>query len=296
MLRGTHRLLVFGVALGLAGLRVGTASAALSTDERAIDDEKNGEDWISNGRTHRENHYSPLSSININNIKSLGLAWFLDLPGERALEATPLAVNGTLYFSGTNSKVFAVDAASGKVLWTFDADPPHHSPRTLRYIFGTNRGVAYWHDKVYVGTVDGRLIALAANSGRVIWSVQTYDNTISEREISGAPRVFNGKVIIGEGNADFRGVRGFVSAYDANSGRLIWRFYTVPGAPKREFESRAMAMAAKTWHGRWWPEGGGGAVWDSIVYDPELDRVYIGTANGSPIDRSRSDGRGGSAC
>ncbi len=257
------------------------APAETVADGRAIADERQGVNWLSYGRTYAEHHYSPLTAINVNNVKRLGLAWSRDLPGQRSLESLPLAVNGVLYFSGTYGKTFAIDAKSGRELWEFDPDLAHNAPQKLRIVMGAHRGVAYWRGKVYVGVVDGRLIALDANTGHVIWSVQTFDDPRARKAISGAPRVFNGKVIIGHGGADF-GTRGYVSAYDAGTGKRLWRFYTVPGDPKKGFEDAAVAMAAKTWDGEWWRWGGGGTVWDSITYDPEFNRVYLAVGNGSP--------------
>jgi quinohemoprotein ethanol dehydrogenase len=275
-----------------ASLVASPVRAETVVDGRAIADERQGANWLSYGRTYAEHHYSPLTGINAGNVKQLGLAWFLDLPGQRSLGATPLAVDGVLYFSGTYGKTFAVDANTGLKLWEFDPDLAHHAPETLRMSWGTHRGVAYWRGKVYVGVVDGRLLALDAKTGKVAWSVQTFDDPRARKTISGAPRVFNGKVIIGHANADFA-TRGYVTAYDAQTGRQLWRFYTVPGDPKKGFENAAMTMAAKTWNGPWWHWGGGGTVWDSIVYDPQLNRVYLATGNGSPMNAAiRSPGNG----
>jgi quinohemoprotein ethanol dehydrogenase len=266
------------------------ASAATLVDGSAIADEVRGANWLSYGRTYSEARYSPLSGINDHNISQLGLAWFLDLPDQRTLEATPLAVDGILYFSGTYGRTFAVDARSGKELWEFDPDLAHHIPQKMRLNMGANRGVAYWKGKVYVGTNDGRLLALDARTGGPVWSVETVDAK-SPKFISGAPRVFNGKVIIGHGTAE-AGSRGYVTAYNAETGRQLWRFYLIPGDPGKGFASPAMAMAAKTWSGRW-RNWGGGAVWDTIVYDPEFNRVYLATGNGNSINAEvRSPGGG----
>jgi quinohemoprotein ethanol dehydrogenase len=270
------------------GLMVLPPSVAAVVDGNAIADETQGTDWLSGGRTYTESHYSPLAEINDRNVARLGLAWFLDLRNEGPLQATPLAVNGVLYFSGSNGRVYAVDARSGREQWTFDPDLVHHAPRLTSY--GANRGVAYWKDKVYVGTVDGRLVALNARTGKVAWSVQTFDEPNNDRKyISGAPRVFRDKVIIGHGG---EGGRGYVTAYDASSGKRRWRFYTVPGDPAKGFENPTMAMAAKTWTGQWWKDGGNATVWEGITYDPELNRIYLGTANGTPWNVNVRSGRG----
>jgi quinohemoprotein ethanol dehydrogenase len=272
----------------LAMLIASSARAEAVVDGRAIADERQGANWLSYGRTYSEQFYSPLKAINANNVKQLGLAWLLNLPGERTLEATPLAVDGVLYFSGTYGKTFAVDALKGRKLWEFDPHSGEYRPDIFRYSgsLGGHRGVAYWRGKVYVGVIDGRLFALDAKTGKVQWSVQTIDDPKAHKTISGAPRVFKGMVIIGHN--DDPGGRGYVTAYDAATGKQRWRFYTVPGDPAKGFESAAMERAAKTWTGQWWKSGGNGSVWDSIVYDPEFNRIYLGTANWIPEDSAAS--------
>lgn len=245
--------------------------------------------WLSVGRTASESHYSPLESINDRNVKELGLAWFLDLPNQGTLQATPLAVEGVLYFSGSNGRVYAANGTTGQKLWEFDPDLAHHL-NSKNALLGANRGVAFWKDKVYVGIADGRLIALDAKTGAIVWSVQTFEDTSTFKSISGAPRVFNGKVVIGYGG---EAGRGYVTAYDADSGKKLWRFYTVPGDPAKGFENAAMAMAAKTWSGKWWQQPRNGTVWDSMTYDPQFNRLYLGTANGSPFDANERSPGGG---
>lgn len=246
--------------------------------------------WMAVGRTYNEQRFSPLDQINAENVANLGLAWFYDLDTHRGQEATPLVIDGVMYLSTAWSKVKALDAKSGELIWAFD--PRVAGAKAVEACCGVvNRGVAVWEGRVYLGALDGRLIALDAGTGGQIWSVQT---TKPEQPytITGAPRVVKGKVIIGNGGAEF-GVRGFVSAYDAVTGARAWRFYTVPGNPADGFESTAMERAATTWNGEWWALGGGGTVWDSMAYDPELDLLYIGTGNGSPWNqRIRSPGGG----
>ena len=213
------------------------------------------------------------------------------MANQGTLEGTPLAVNGTLYFSGTYGKTFAVDARTGRKLWEFDPNLGAN-PQKLRLNMGAHRGIAYWKDRIYVGMNDGRLIALNAKDGMVVWSVQT--TALSKgnpKYISGAPRVFNGKVVIGHGSAE-AGTRGYASAYDADTGSLLWRFDTVPRGPAKGLANPAEVMAAKTWTGN--PDDwGGGSVWDSIVYDPDFNRVYLATGNGNPINAAvRSPGGG----
>ncbi len=247
-------------------------------------------DWITHGRTYDEQRFSPLTQINQQNISQLGLAWFSDLDTHRGQEATPLVAEGVMYFTSAWSKVFALNAASGTLLWSFDPKVPAEWAVNACCDV-VNRGVALWKGKVFFGTLDGRLIALDATSGKPLWEKLTIDPR-SRYTITGAPRVVKGRVIIGNGGAEM-GVRGYVSAYNAETGNLDWRFYTVPGDPSKPFESAILEKAVKTWHGQWWKFGGGGTVWDSIVYDPDLDLLYLGVGNGSPWNqRIRSPGGG----
>jgi|SRR5579883_760161 len=273
--------LVFAV---LAPAQIG----AQGITDRDLTNASSRTDWITTGRDYSETHYSPLREINASNVNRLGLAWTFDMETKRGLEATPIVVDGTMYVTGSWSIVYAVDAVTGKRLWRYDPEVSRAwGQRACCDV--VNRGVAVYGDLVYVATIDGRLIAL--KNGIPQWSVQTTDKNQSYT-ITGAPRIVKGKVIIGNGGAEF-GVRGYVSAYDAKTGKLVWRFYTVPGDPSKPFESPAMEKAAKTWTGEWWKYGGGGTVWDSLAYDPELDLLYAGTGNGSPWNwKVRSPGGG----
>ena len=278
-------LLMLCLATPLTALAAGVDEAVIRATEQA------GGEWLSHGRTYAEQRFSPLKQIDASNVRSLGLAWYMDLDNTRGLEATPLFHDGVIYTSMSWSRVIAVDAASGKELWRYDPEVAKVKARTS-CCDAVNRGVALWGDKVYVGTLDGRLIALDAKTGKAIWSQQTTDPA-KPYSITGAPRVVKGKVIIGNGGAEY-GVRGFVSAYDADTGKLAWRFYTVPGDPALPYEHPELREAAKTWQGdQYWKLGGGGTVWDSMAYDPELDLLYVGTGNGSPWNREvRSPGGG----
>lgn len=247
-------------------------------------------DWLTQGRTYSEQRFSPLNAINTGNVRNLGLAWSFQLATNRGVETTPIVVDGVMYVTSAWSLVYALDARTGKALWTYDP----HVPREVGHSACcdvVNRGVAVWRGRVYVGTLDGRLVALDARTGAVDWSVVTVDQS-KPYTITQAPRVIHGKVIIGNSGSEY-GVRGYVSAYDAASGKLIWRFYTVPGDPSLGFENAAMAMAARTWTGQWWKFGGGGTVWDSMAYDPQTNLLYFGTGNGLPWDAGvRSPGGG----
>jgi quinohemoprotein ethanol dehydrogenase len=270
---------VLGVLI--AGVSAGTAHQA----------ESNVANWANHNNTSDETAYSPLDQINRSNVSKLGLAWYLDLPDERMLEATPLAVDGVIYFTGSYAAVYAVDALSGKLLWKYDPEVWKHGPQKMRFMLPDNRGVAYADGRLFVGTLDGRLIALNAKSGSPLWSVQT-TALQSIQTITGAPRVFDGKVIIGNGGSDF-GARGYVTAYDAATGRQAWRFYMAPGSPLENHGNPAMERAAATWKGSYWKTGTGGCPWDSITFDNELNRIYVGTGNASPYDpEARSPGGG----
>jgi PQQ-dependent dehydrogenase (methanol/ethanol family) len=246
--------------------------------------------WLTYGRDYAETRFAPLDQINESNVARLGVAWQYDTGSLRGLEATPLIHDGVLYATTTWSNAFAVDAVTGRELWRWEAQV--NRPQGLRACCDVvNRGAALYDGKLYIGTLDGRLVALDAETGTAIWDIRTTP-TDDPYTITGAPRIADGKVIIGNGGAEY-GVRGYVSAYDARSGELAWRFYTVPGNPAEPFESEAMELAAATWTGEWWTLGGGGTVWDSIVYDPEARLVYIGTGNGSPWNRDIRSPDGG---
>lgn len=254
-------------------------------------DDSDGQDWPAFGRTYGEQHFSPLTDINSGNVEELSLAWSYDLAGNANSATGPIEIDDILYFASGYSHVHALDARSGKLLWQFDPKAAEAAGRRLRQGWGS-RGIAWWNDKVYTGTQDGRLIAIDAKTGKQIWSTMTLQEG-DYRFISGAPRVFDGKIIIGHGGADAADTRGYVTAYDAETGEQLWRFYTVPGNPADGFESDAMEMAASTWSGEWWKYGGGGTVWNSLTYDEELNRIYIGTGNGAPWSHAiRSEGKG----
>ncbi len=262
----------------------------LATDrlESADSDTAN---WLAHGRTYSEQRFSPLTGVNAENLDQLGLAWSFDTESTRGLEATPIVIDGTMFTTGTWSVVFAHDAKTGALKWKYDPQVPRE------YAYKAccdvvNRGAAVFEDKVYVGTLDGRLIAINANTGQLAWEQLTIDPD-KPYTITGAPRVANGKIIIGNGGAEL-GVRGYITAYDARNGEQVWRFYTVPGNPDEPFEHPAMEEAAKTWRGgQWWEVGGGGTVWDAMAFDPVLNLLYIGVGNGAPWSRyTRSPGGG----
>ena len=252
--------------------------------------EDNSGDWLTYGRNYGEERFSPLGQITKENVGQLGLAWSLNLGTKRGIEATPLVVDGIMFISGPWSVVYAINTRNGKLLWTYDPQVPKE--------FGekaccdvVNRGVAMYKGNIFVGTLDGRLVSINAATGKKKWEVLTVSHDRSYT-ITGAPRVMDGKVMIGNSGAEF-GVRGYVTAYDAMTGKKIWRFYTVPGNPANGFEHPEMKEAAKTWNGEWWKYGGGGTAWDAFAYDPKLKLIYVGTGNGSVWNREiRSPGGG----
>jgi quinohemoprotein ethanol dehydrogenase len=276
--------------LALAALVAQPGAAAPVTGPRIVAADREPQNWLAHGRTYGEQRYSPLEQVNDGNVGRLGLAWSFRTGTTRGLQATPLVIDGRLYATGVWSVVYALDAKTGAELWQYDPQVPRTWGR-YACCDAVNRGVAAWGDAVFVGTLDGRLVSLDAKTGRKRWEVLTIDRS-KPYTITGAPRVVKGKVLIGNGGGEY-GVRGYVSAYDARTGKLAWRFYTVPGNPKDGFETAELERAAKTWTGEWWVHGGGGTVWDSMAYDPELDTLYVGTGNGSPWARSiRSPGGG----
>ncbi|MFT5011657.1 MAG: quinohemoprotein ethanol dehydrogenase [Patiriisocius sp.] len=247
--------------------------------------------WPSHGLNASETRESPLRQINPDSISTLGLAWSFDTGTRRGLEASPIIIDGVIYTTGDWSRVFANNAKTGELLWQYDPNVDR-AWGVNACCDVVNRGVAVAANQVFVGALDGRLIALDSATGRPVWETLTIDRT-KPYTITGAPRIVHDTVIIGNGGAEY-GVRGYVSAYDIKTGDLRWRFYTVPGNPALPAESNAMEMAQKTWTGDvFWKVGGGGTVWDSMAYDPELDLLYIGVGNGAPWNRHiRSPGGG----
>ena len=281
--------LVIGVVI--CGSRHAAAADPVAVDGARIEN-SDGEarNWLSYGRTYSEQRYSPLKRINSDNAKNLGLAWFADLDTNRGQEATPLAVDGVVYISTAWSMVKAYDGVTGKLLWSYDPAVPR-AVGVNACCDAVSRGVATWSHKIYVATLDGRLVALDAATGRPVWTVLTVDPN-KPYTITQAPRVIKGRVIIGSSGGEYE-TRGYISAYDAETGKMAWRFYTVPGDPSKPFENQAMARAAKTWSGEWWKLGGGGPVWDSISFDPKLNLLYFGVGNGGDWNqRKRSLNKG----
>lgn len=250
-------------------------------------------DWPSYGLDYAETRFSRLNQINAGNVKDLGLVWSYNLESTRGVEATPLVVDGIMYVTASWSIVHAVDVRTGKRIWTFDPKVPRDGG-FKGCCDVVNRGVALHEGKVFVASYDGRLIALDAATGQKLWEKDTIIDRKFSYTITGAPRVFKGKVIIGNGGAEY-GVRGYITAYDAKTGDQKWRWFTVPGDPSKPFEDESMERAAKTWDpaGKWWEFGGGGTAWDTMTFDPELNLMYIGTGNGSPWAHKKRSPAGG---
>ena len=277
---------------GLAG-SAWAAGPADVTGARIQANAKTGTDWPSYGLDYAETRFSRLTKISDANVKDLGLAWTYNLESTRGVESTPLVVDGVMYVTASWSVVHAVDVRTGKRLWSFD-------PQVDRKIGFkgccdvVNRGVALYQGKVFVAAYDGRLIALDAATGNKVWETDTLIDHKRSYTITGAPRVIKGNVIIGQGGAEY-GVRGYLSAYDAATGKQKWRWFTVPGDPSKPYEDASMKMAAKTWDpsNKYWESGGGGTPWDTITFDPQLNLLYVGTGNGSPWSRNLRSPKGG---
>ena len=252
---------------------------------------KSSSDWPLHGLTFSEQRYSPLRMINDTNVGRLGLAWHSKLDVDRGTEATPIVIDGVMYTTGAFSIVYALDARTGKLLWKYDPEVPR-IVAARACCDAVNRGVAVLDGRVFVGTLDGYLVALTAKTGKVEWKVDTIIDRSRAYTITAAPRIAAGRILIGNGGAEF-GVRGYVTAYEARTGKQSWRFFTVPGDPSKPFESPVLEKAAKTWTGEWWKYGGGGTVWDSMSFDPQTNLLYIGVGNGSPWVRKYRSPDGG---
>jgi PQQ-dependent dehydrogenase (methanol/ethanol family) len=284
-------------AVGVLTLSACTSSvpeAARTDTQRIIAADTEPGSWLTHGRTYGEQRFSPLTKVSTDSVGRLGLAWTYEMKTNRSASATPLVVDGVMYVTSAWSLVYALDAATGHERWVYD-------PKVERAVGAkaccdvANRGVAVSEGKVFVGVIDGRLVALDMKDGSVMWETVTVDQS-QPYTITGAPRAANGLVYIGNGGAEY-GVRGYVSAYDARTGKLVWRFYTVPGDPSKAPDQAAsdpiMTKAAATWNGEWWKVGGGGTVWDAIVYDDDFKQLIIGVGNGSPWNQQiRSPGGG----
>ena len=291
-LLGSVALLVLAACGGESKAPLKAITAADVDGAAIIAADQRPDIWISHGRNYSEQRFSPLKMISTANVKDLGLAWMADLDTNRGMESTPIVVDGVMYVTSAWSVVYAYNAKTGERLWKFD--PEVDKSRGVEACCDVvNRGVAIWQGKIFVGTIDGRLIALDAKTGEKKWDVITVDQS-RPYTITGAPRVIDGKVLIGNGGAEF-GVRGFITAYDAADGKQAWRFYTTPNPTKAADGAASDKVFAEkanaTWGdaGEWVESGGGGTAWDAMAYDPDLGIVYIGIGNGTPWNRERRD-------
>ena len=299
MLRASRlfKMVVFTVFLGSLATWIALAQQPRKIDDAALRDAaRTGDEWISYNLGWSEQRYSQLNQITPQNVNRLGLAWYTDIPSARGnpqnrQEGTPLVYNGMIYSIAPWSVVYAVDARTGKETWHSDPDVNQQVWQSRICCGVVNRGIAMYGDKIIAPVVDGRLRALDAATGKLVWESRVSPANMAYT-ITMAPRVIKGgKVIIGVSGGEY-GVRGFFDAYDVETGKLAWRFYTVPGDPSRPFEQPVLAEWAKTWTGDWWKIGGGGPVWNGMAYDPDTDILYVGTGQPGPwteVSRGKGD-------
>lgn len=289
---GIYVLCLLAWQLATTYVEAGVDEAGNIDFERLLKADTEPGEWFTGGRDYQQTYYSPLTNINKTNIKRLGYAWSYDIDFTTAFESTPTVVDGIMYTSGNRGKVYSLDAETGSLLWQFD---PNIDATILSRICCTdvNRGVLVWRGKVYVGSLDGYLYALDAANGNMVWKVDTITDRARSYSITGAPYIAGDKVVIGNSGAEFD-ARGYVTAYDLDSGAQAWRFFTVPGDPKNGFEHPELEWAAKTWDpNSRWEVGLGGTAWDGMAYDPKLNLLYVGTGNGVPWNRDIRSPAGG---
>jgi quinohemoprotein ethanol dehydrogenase len=271
------------------------ANPAAVTQERLLKGTADTAQWATYGGGYSEQRYSPLQKIDATTVGQLGLAWFADYDTNLDVHGTPLYVDGVLYVSTSWNHLYAFDAKTGKQLWHYNARVPGEWLRNV-CCGNVSRGIAAYEGKIYMGTLDARLVAIDAKTGREAWSTDTiigdHNDPLNRYSITMAPRIARGKVFIGASGGEF-GVRGWIAAFDAATGKQVWRFYNVPGDPAKGFENEQMKQAAATWSGEWWKLGGGGSVWDAAIYDPETDLLIYGTGNGTPWNQANRDPKGG---
>jgi PQQ-dependent dehydrogenase (methanol/ethanol family) len=291
------KILLLTLVLGLIAVWVAAAQQPRKIDDAALKDAaRTGDEWISYNLGWSEQRYSALNQIDSRNVNRLSLAWYVDIPSARGnpqnrQEGTPLVYNGVIYSIAPWSVVYAVDARTGKEVWHSDPDVNQAVWQSRICCGVVNRGIALYGDKIIAPVVDGRLRALDAATGKLAWESRVSPENMAYT-ITMAPRVIKGgKVIIGVSGGEY-GVRGFFDAYDVETGKRAWRFYTVPGDPSKPFEQPELADWAKTWSGEWWKIGGGGPVWNGMAYDPDSDILYVGTGQPGPwteVSRGKGD-------
>ena len=271
------------------------ANPAAITQERLLKGTADTAQWSTYGGGYDEQRFSPLKQIDTGNVGTLGLQWFADYDTNLDVHGTPLYVDGVLYASMPWNLLYAFDARTGKQLWKYNAQVPGEWLRNV-CCGNVSRGIAAYNGKIYMGTLDARLVAIDAKTGKEAWSTDTiigdHNDPLNRLSITMAPRVAKGKVFVGASGGEF-GVRGWIAAFDAETGEEVWRFYNVPGDPAKGFENEAMKKAAATWSGKWWELGGGGSVWDAAIYDPSTDLLIYGTGNATPWNALARDPKGG---
>ncbi|MDG2001872.1 MAG: PQQ-binding-like beta-propeller repeat protein [Novosphingobium sp.] len=268
----------------LAGLALAGCSDSPDRASNVADGKEQGAEanWLGRMGDESAPAFSRLDEIDADTIARLGLEFFVDLPGETTLEGTPIAVDGTVYFTGTHATVYAVDGKTGATKWKYDPRTWKFNPSKLVLNFAASRGLAFADGRIFIAAFDGRLIALDADTGKQLWNAETVTRD-STQWITGAPYTFGDKVIVGQSGADM-GVRGYVTAYDQKTGEQAWRFYPVPGSPEENAGDLLMERAAATWYGEWWKGKTGGGPWGPVAFDAELNLVYIGSANPGQVD------------
>ncbi len=256
--------------------------------QNALKDEPGS--WMAHGQDFKEQRFSPLMQLNRETVADLGLVWHHDYKSYLGQQATPIVVNGLLIVPSAWNVVHVYDAKTGEERWQFD--PGVDRVRQSRLWTSFSRGIAVYGDRLIIATMDGWLVSVDMSTGEEVWRTDTITDRSVPYFISGAPRIGGGKIYIGNAASE-AGTRGYTSAYEAGTGKLAWRFWSIPGDPSEPFEHPELEAAARTWNGEWWKHGGGGNVWNSIVYDPDLKQVYLGTGNAAPWVREfRSPGGG----
>lgn len=270
------------------------AKAANVSNARLLKGTDDPRQWSHYGGSYNEQRFSPLKKINDANAKDLGLAWYADYDTNQNQHGSPLYIDGVIYVSTARNVVHAFDARNGKRLWTYN---PLVIPNPNLGL--VNRGIAAYNGKIYMGMLDAQLVAIDARTGKPAWRIDTVPESLGlgamrkNYSITMAPRVAKGLVFVGGSGGEF-GVRGWIAAFDAETGKEVWRFWTVPGDPAKPdnaVSDAALKKALATWPDRieYWKQGGGGTIWDAAVYDPVTDLLYFGTGNGTPWNREMRD-------
>lgn len=276
-----------------AALLPAVLTACSGADERASAPKTGAApEWVTGGHDAAQTYSSPLTGINAGNAARLGYAWSFDLNTTHGQESTPVVIDGVMYASAPWGFVHAVDAHSGKLLWTFDPKVP--ASITSKVCCGiVNRGLSVADGRVFVASIDGRLFALDAKTGAAVWHVDTIVDHERGYTVTGSTYVAGDTVVIGNSGAELD-ARGYVTAYSVSDGKLLWRFFTVPASTTGPFEHPELEVAARTWDpNSRWEVGLGGTVWDGMAYDAKLDLIYVGVGNSALYPRKLRSPSGG---